>query len=83
MGKLGKIEPHLFDTYINGRCGAARPEVTAGPQFGVDVALVDLPGNMAMAMTSDPLSLIPSLGLQESAGGSGLSRHFRRLRRFL
>jgi hydrogenase expression/formation protein HypE len=67
MGKLGKIEPHLFTAYINGRGGAERPEVTAGPQFGVDVALVDLPGSMAMALTSDPLSLIPSLGLQESA----------------
>ncbi|SFQ34900.1 AIR synthase-related protein [Flavobacterium akiainvivens] len=67
MAKLGKIEPHLFDAYISGRCGAARPEVIAGPQFGVDVALVDLPAGMAMALTSDPLSLIPSLGLQESA----------------
>jgi hydrogenase expression/formation protein HypE len=67
MAKLGKIEPHLFDAYISERCGAYRPEVAAGPHFGVDVALVDLPGNMAMAMTSDPLSLIPSLGLQESA----------------
>lgn len=67
MSKLGKIEPHLFDAFISGRCGSVRPEVTAGPQFGVDVALVDLQNNMAMALTSDPLSLIPSLGLQESA----------------
>lgn len=65
--KLGKIEHHLFEQFIYNKCGQPRNEVLAGPQFGVDVSVVDLPGGMAMALTSDPLSLIPSLGLQESA----------------
>lgn len=65
--KLGKIEHHLFDQFIQDKCGYARTEVLAGAQFGVDVSVVDLPGDMAMALTSDPLSLIPSLGLEESA----------------
>jgi hydrogenase maturation factor len=65
--KLGKIEHHVFEQLIRDSCGLQRTEVKTGPQFGVDVAIVNLPGGMAMALTSDPLSLIPSLGLQESA----------------
>lgn len=65
--KLGKIEHHLFEEFIFNKCGHPRKEVIAGAQFGVDVSLIDLQNGMAMAMTSDPLSLIPSLGLQESA----------------
>lgn len=64
---LGKIEHQLFEQFIFNRCGQKRDEIAVGPQFGVDVAVVDLGGNMAMALTSDPLSLIPSLGLSESA----------------
>ena len=65
--KLGKIEHHLFEQFIYHKCGHPRSEVIAGAQFGVDVSVVDLNNGMALALTSDPLTLIPSLGLQESA----------------
>lgn len=65
--QLGKIGIPLFDRTIAAMGGHPRPEVGIGPRFGVDVSVVDLPGGMAMAMTSDPLSLIPSLGLEASA----------------
>lgn len=65
--KLGKIDPHVFEQFITNKCGFNREEVSIGPEFGVDVSIVDLPGSMTMAMTSDPLTLIPSLGLEESA----------------
>ncbi|MDN3657224.1 AIR synthase family protein [Ferruginibacter paludis] len=65
--KLGKIEHHLIEQLISTKCGYQRNEVIAGAQFGVDVSVIDLPGDVALALTSDPLSLIPSLGLQESA----------------
>lgn len=65
--KLGKIEHHLFEQFIRDRCGLKRPEVIVDSDFGVDVSIIDLPAGMAMALTSDPLSLIPSLGLSESA----------------
>jgi len=65
--KLGKIEHHLFEQFIYNKRGYQRNEVVVGAAFGVDVSIVDLHSNMAMALTSDPLSLIPSLGLQESA----------------
>lgn len=63
----GKINPGQFSELFDNRFGSARREVLTGPAFGVDVSLVQLSGNMVMALTSDPLSLIPSLGLQESA----------------
>jgi len=63
----GKIDPHLFEQFIKNKCGFNRKEVSTGPEFGVDVSVIDLPGEMAMALTSDPLTLIPSLGLEESA----------------
>lgn len=64
---LGKIGHFLVDDFLFHHQGHRRNEVVVGPKFGVDVSIVELPGGMAMAMTSDPLSLIPSLGLQESA----------------
>lgn len=63
----GKIDHHLFEEFIHNKCGRQRNEVLTGPGFGVDVSVIDLPGGMALALTSDPLSLIPSLGLRESA----------------
>lgn len=67
MKQPGKIHQHSFEEIILQRCGATRKEVSTGPSFGVDVSVIDLPNGLAMAMTSDPLSLIPSLGLAESA----------------
>lgn len=63
----GKIRQSFFAEKIHPFTGSERPEVLAGPAYGVDVSLIRLPGGMAMAMTSDPLSLIPTLGLRESA----------------
>lgn len=64
---LGKIDRDLIDGFVRNKSGFKRPEVCVGPGFGVDVSLIDISGEMAMAMTSDPLSLIPGLGLKESA----------------
>ncbi|OOQ60374.1 AIR synthase-related protein [Mucilaginibacter pedocola] len=63
----GKISGGGFDELILPRLGFDRPNVTQGPAFGVDVSVVDIGSGMGLAMTSDPLSLIPSLGLAESA----------------
>lgn len=65
--QLGKISIPLFDRTVATMGGRQRPEVRIGPRFGVDVSMIDIPGGMTMAMTSDPLSLIPSLGLEASA----------------
>lgn len=63
----GKIQQDFFSGAILPYCGRHRKEVSTGAAYGVDVAVVQLPGGMAMALTSDPLTLIPSLGLYESA----------------
>lgn len=64
---LGKINHSQIEDFLKQRCGKQRDEVRIGPDFGVDISVVDLHGGKAMALTSDPLSLIPSLGLEESA----------------
>ena len=63
----GKIDDGFFKSFIFPFCGSKREEVLVPPQYGVDVSLVALPNGFEMAMTSDPLSLIPTLGLKESA----------------
>lgn len=67
MLKSGKIDEEYFKRVILPKSGFHRKEVKVGPSFGVDVAVVELNTTTSMALTSDPLSLIPSLGLQESA----------------
>lgn len=63
----GKITQDFFAEIIYPRCGAHRDEVIAGPEYGVDVSVVRMSNGYALAVTTDPLSLIPTLGLKESA----------------
>ena len=65
--QTGKIQNNFFKQHVFPYCGKSRNEVIVGPQYGVDVSIVNLNNGMALAMTSDPLSLIPTLGLRESA----------------
>ncbi len=67
MTKAGKITKTDFEKIFAGKLGYSRNEVITGPSFGVDVSVIDLANNQALVLTSDPLSLIPSLGLEESA----------------
>ncbi len=63
----GKILRSTFEETIWKQTGARREEVLAGPRYGVDVSVVKLAGGLLMASASDPASLIPGLGLAESA----------------
>jgi hydrogenase maturation factor len=63
----GKINRELFHEVIGSQCGRQRDEVITGPRFGVDTAVIDLGNGKGLATSSDPLSVIPSLGLRESA----------------
>jgi hydrogenase maturation factor len=65
--QFGKISATIFKEAILDACGAAREEVICGPGFGVDTAVVDLGSGQALAISSDPLSLIPALGMKVSA----------------
>jgi len=63
----GKIAASAFKDILLPQCGYRREEVLTGPKFGVDTAVIDLGNNQGMAVSSDPLSLIPSIGLKASA----------------
>lgn len=47
--------------------GKKRDEVTVRAAFGTDTSVIDLGNGKALAVSSDPLSLIPNLGFKESA----------------
>jgi hydrogenase maturation factor len=64
---LGKLPPAAFERIVAPHLGAARPEVLVGPRVGGDCAVVKLSAGRVMALTTDPLSLIPCLGLAASA----------------
>ncbi len=63
----GKIGAQTFKEELLPFCGAKRHEVLCGPTFGVDSAVIDLGNGLALATSSDPLSLIPALGMEASA----------------
>lgn len=67
FAETGKISDDVFGSAIYPFCGSIREEVVVPARYGVDVSIVNLPGGYEMALTSDPLSLVPSLGLRESA----------------
>jgi hydrogenase maturation factor len=64
---LGKLTPEAFARLVAPHLGAARPEVAVGPRVGHDAAIVRIGAGRVMAVTTDPLSLIPALGLERSA----------------
>ena len=63
----GKITPSALEEILLPKSGYARKEVVMGPRIGVDTALIDLGNNRGLAVSSDPLSLIPTIGLKASA----------------
>ena len=67
MTPLGKISPDQFEQVIAPRLGADRAEVVVGPRAGQDSAIIRLGGGRVMAATTDPLSVVPALGLEASA----------------
>lgn len=65
--RLGKIPPRLLEKIVYPKLGAMRTEVLVGPEFGVDNAIVRISKQRVMALTTDPISLIPALGAEDSA----------------
>lgn len=64
---LGKLSPEAFARIVAPHLGAARAEVLSGPRAGHDAALVKVGAGRVMAVTTDPLSVIPALGPARSA----------------
>jgi hydrogenase expression/formation protein HypE len=65
--KIGKLPLDLIERTVYPRLGAERPEVIIGPGHGRDNAVIRLGCDQVLIVTSDPLSVIPALGLKDSA----------------
>ncbi|HEX9122255.1 MAG TPA: AIR synthase family protein [Actinomycetota bacterium] len=65
--RLGKATPELFEQIILRRLGAKDPDVLVGPQHGVDVGVVRVADGVAMAVTADPVFIVPAYGWERAA----------------
>jgi len=67
LSKVGKFPADLMDKIVYSRLGAKRHEILVGPGHGLDNAVFRLGHNQVLVVTSDPFSMIPVLGLRDSA----------------
>lgn len=67
LSRIGKFTPNLMEKLVYPKLGRQRPEILVGPGHGLDNAVVQLGHNQVLVVTSDPLSVIPALGLRDSA----------------
>ena len=63
----GKATPELFERVILSRLGAADPDVLTPPRHGVDVGVVRVADGVAMALTADPVFVVPAYGWERAA----------------
>jgi len=63
----GKVPRDFLESVVFSNLGAKRRALLVKPGHGLDNAVVSLGGKKVLLATSDPLSVIPSIGLKESA----------------
>jgi len=66
MPELGKADRDFFDEYIYPHLGAERDDIVLGPAHGVDFGVLDV-GEKAVAMSTDPVFVMPSVGFERAA----------------
>jgi hydrogenase expression/formation protein HypE len=62
----GKAGEELLEGVVYRNLGVERSEVIKGPGRGMDNAVIGLGGKRVMILTVDPVSIIPSLGMELS-----------------
>jgi len=67
LPEIGKISPEIFEEIIYPRLGRQDPAVLVPPQHGVDIGVVDIGGGNVMAVTCDPVFVVPQYGWERSA----------------
>jgi hydrogenase expression/formation protein HypE len=67
MPSLGKLGPEFLQKAVLGKLGADSAELLQGPSFGVDNAVIRVAPSIVAVCKTDPVSLIPSLGVANSA----------------
>jgi len=65
--RTGKATAELFEQVILRRLGAPDPDVLVGPRHGVDVGVVRVADGVAMALTADPVFVVPAYGWERAA----------------
>jgi hydrogenase expression/formation protein HypE len=65
--RTGKATPELFEQVILRRLGARDDDVLVGPLHGVDVGVVRVADGVAMALTADPVFIVPAYGWERAA----------------
>lgn len=64
---LGKVERDFLSRVLLKNTGATNGAVVVGPGMGMDNAVLSVGNGRVMVITADPLSMIPSIGLERSA----------------
>ena len=65
--RTGKATAELFDQVILRKLGAKDADVLVGPKHGVDVGVVRVADGVAMALTTDPVFVVPAYGWERAA----------------
>ena len=65
--RTGKATAELFEQVILRRLGAPDADVLVGPKHGVDVGVVQVSGGVAMAVTTDPVFIVPAYGWERAS----------------
>jgi len=66
-GQQGKVPREFLESVVFANLGAKRSSLLVKPGHGLDNAVISLGGKKVLLVTSDPLSVIPSIGMKESA----------------
>ncbi len=64
---LGKVDRDFLGRVLVRNLGARNPAVIVGPSLGLDNAVISIGSGRVMVVTTDPLSIIPSVGMEDSA----------------
>jgi len=67
LPQVGKVSARIFDEIILPQLGQKRDDVLVGPRHGVDIGVVDLGNGQVMAMSTDPVFIVPPYGWERSA----------------
>ncbi len=64
---FGKPHPNFMRKVVFKQLGAKNQSVVVGPGEGLDNAVLSLRDGRVLIVTTDPISIIPSIGIKESA----------------
>ncbi|MDG6898248.1 MAG: AIR synthase, partial [Nitrososphaerota archaeon] len=67
MKREGKLDPAAMEKIVYRSLGKKSSSVVVGPARGFDNAVIGAGGRRRMIVTTDPVSIIPSAGMENSA----------------